>query len=113
LASILEIIHQIILLNSFSKIYFGKFRSNNTAYKENKIENPTLPWTDAALSCSLTGQTVQDQVLLKGLRKLSLTSMYETLPLLGLDLNYCYLLRPKKQLTYLFLKNMFMVLHKD
>lgn len=48
LASILEIVHQIIHLNSLSKIYFGKFRSNNTAYEENETENPTHPWTGSS-----------------------------------------------------------------
>lgn len=100
-----------LFIKLFSSIlYFGKFRSNTTAYEENESKNP---WTGAPLSCFLRGQTVQDQVSLKGLRKLSSTSVYETLPLLRMDLNYCYLSRPKKEWTYLVLKNKFVVLHKD
>lgn len=29
-------------------------------YKENDTKNPTPPWTDASLSCSLRGQRVQE-----------------------------------------------------
>lgn len=63
-------------------------------YEENDTKNPSHPWTDALLSYSLRGQRVQDHVLLKSPRKLSLTSIYKTLPLLRVNLNHYFLSRP-------------------